>query len=292
MSFSGAYCQKIFSSKGQSTVRIEDHLSRAETIEIAREQAKIAAIEKVFGSYINRDAYVDVEDGQSDVAIKSGNHLKGEWLKTNNESIREELRKLKNPDGKGAKTEVWLVFDIEGKVREITTPTVDFKFAPSNCLDLNCETSDFKNGDSFFLHFKTPVDGYLSVYLASTEEVFRLLPYSEMPSQYLHNVPVRSDVQYLFFSPTTAQEYFEGFHYYYTDEIMLDTDLDQEFYKLYVIFSEKPFSKPILDEEVVLASEFVTPKSMTRRHFDVWVQDSRIFDTEFYYKTANIRVRK
>lgn len=289
---SGAYCQKIYVAKGTAKVRMEDHLSREETIEIAREQAIYNAIESLFGSHVSKDAFVDIEDGESSVTIKGDSEIKGEWLKTTKESFHEETRKVKNPDGKGQKSEIWIVFSIEGKVREITSPLINLEFLSLDCPNLDCATTDFNNGDSFYLYFKTPENGYLSVYLADSKQAFRLLPYSEMSTEYLHNVPVKADNEYILFNPDRTSDYFENFPYYYADEISLDTEDEQEFFKLYLIFSPKPFTKPILEEEVEIEGEYTTPKFLTRKNFDVWVQDNRIFDTEFYYETLNLRVRR
>jgi hypothetical protein len=289
---SGAYCQKIYKAEGSAKVRLEDHLSREETMELAREQAVHSAIESLFGSHISKDAYVDVEEGESSIIIKSDSEVKGEWLKTTDESFHEETKKIKNPDGKGQKSEIWIVCDIEGKVREITTPLINLEFLSLDCPSLDCGTTDFENGDSFYMYFKTPENGYLSIYLADSEQAFRLLPYSGMPTEYLHNVPVEADKEYILFYPDRTSDYFKNFPYYYADEISLDTEDEQEFYKLYLIFSPKPFIKPILEDEVEEIGEYTTPKFLSRRNFDVWVQDNRIFDTDFYYKTLNLRVRR
>jgi hypothetical protein len=289
---SGAYCQKIFSARGTAKVKLDDHLSRDETMEIAREYARHMAIENLFGTSISKDAFVDIENGESSVVIKGGSELKGEWLKTNKESFTEETRKVKNSDGKGWNTEIWIVCNTEGKVREIVTPKVDLQFMALNCPDQSCETSNFENGDPFYLYFRSPVNGYLSIYLVDQEQAFRILPYSEMPSKYLHNVPVEADEEYLFFDAHIGIDYFENFPYYYSDELILETEEEQTFYQLYLIFSPKPFSKPILEEEVVMADNYIMPKYLPRKQFEIWVQDSRIFDTDFYFQTLNLRVRK
>ena len=52
-----------------------------------------------------------------------------------------------------------------------------------------------------------------------------------------------------------SYDYFDEFPYYLVDEIYLDTDNTQKFYKLYVLFSLKPFAKPILENEVEFSGE-------------------------------------
>ncbi len=287
---SKGFSQRIYAAKGIAKVRLEEHLSREETRDIARQQAQHTAIEILFGSYISKDAFVDVKDGNSEVTIKSASELKGEWLKTTKEEFREESRKIK--DEYGSRNEIWIICEVEGKVREIVEPVIGFTFASLNCPDTRCETTDFENGESFYLKFKSPVDGYLSIYLVNSEQAFQVLPYQEMPSEYKNNVPVVADKEYIFFESNPTSKYFDGFAYYLTDELYLETDEKQEFYKIYVLFSQKPFAKPILDSTQEVEGEYAIPKLLRKRNFDVWVQDNRIFSTDFYYKTMNVRVRK
>ena len=285
-----AFGQKIYAAEGYAKVRVEEHLSLDETRDLAREQAKLDAIESIFGTQLTKEGYVDVADGDPNVILKSMSSLKGEWLKTTNEVFTEESRKIR--DEYGRRTEIWIICQVEGKVREITQPVIPYEFRTLNCPDLRCETTDFKNGESMYLHFESPIDGYLSVYLVDTENAYRILPYQQMPSDYLNHLPVSADRDYMFFTVGKSYDYFEGFPYYLIDEIYLDTDREQEFFKLYVVFSKEPFDKPILDDEVEVAGEYTTPKTLSKRNFEVWVQDNRIFDTEFYFKTLNVRVRR
>jgi len=281
--------QRIYRAEGFAKVKLEENLSREETRDLALEQAKHNAMEAIFGTYVSKDAYIDVEDGISQVTVKGGSELKGEWLKTTKLEFGEETRRISDEFGK--RNQIWITCDLVGKVREIIEPPVEYRFLTLNCLDKRCQTTDFQNGESFYMLFKSPVDGYLSIYLADEDHAYRILPYQEMPATYLHNIPVESDREYLFFASGSQYDYFEESPYFLVDEIYLDTEKDVEFYKLYVLFSQKPFDKPILEDEVEIEDEYVTPKTLTRRNFDVWVQDNRIFNTDFFYKTRNVRVR-
>jgi len=284
------FSQRIFSARGTAKIRLEETLSRAETRDIARQQARQNAIETIFGSYISKDSYVDVAEGNIDVNITSTSELKGEWLKTNDESFKEETRKIK--DEFGTRNEIWIVCEVKGKVREIQTPLIGYTFTTKNCILDECETSDFKNGESFYMTFETPVEGYLSIYLVDGLQAFRILPYQDMPSVYRHTIPVQADTEYTFFSPGKSYDYFEDYSYFLTDEIYLETEKEKEFFKVYVLFSPKPFAKPILDSGVEVEGEYGIPKTISKRNFEVWVQDNRIFDTDFYFQTKNIRARK
>lgn len=194
--------------------------------------------------------------------------------------------------GSGVKQEIWITYSVKGKTREITNPSIDFDFLPLDCPDRNCAGEDFENMSQFYLYFKTPVNGYLSVFLADDEQAYRILPYNEMPEKYIHSVPVKADRDYIFFNPVKSADYFEGFPYYFTDEIMLDTEEDQTSYQLYVVLSPKPYTKPILEKEIGLPGAYTNPKYISREDFEGWVRNNRMVDAAFFYQTSNLIVKK
>ncbi len=282
--------QKIYNAQGTAKVRLEEHMSREETRDLARQQARLQAIETLFGTYVSKDAYVDVSDGKTAISIHSTSELKGEWLKTDAETFHEESRKIK--DEYGERLEIWIVCELKGKVREIETPLIGYSFSTLSCPEETCEALEFKNGQSFYMNFQTPEDGYLSIYLVDESQAYRILPYQEMPSSYLHTIPVKADKKYTFFSTRKSFDYFEDYMYFMADEIYLETEKEKELFKVYVLFSPDPYSKPILNTEEGIKGEYDVPKTLSKRNFEVWVQDNRIFDTNFYYQTQNIRVSK
>ena len=285
-----AYGQKIHVVSATAVVKVEDHLSREATREMAREQAKHQALEARYGTFISKDSRVEIEEGSTAVSIIGASQVKGEWLETIKETFKEETRRVKT--GSGVRQEIWITCNIKGKVREITNPSIGFDFLPLNCPDMNCAEENFDNMSQFYLYFKTPVDGYLSVFLADDKQAYRILPYNEMPEKYIHNVPVVADRDYIFFNPVRSADYFEGFPYYFTDEIMLDTEEDQTAYQLYVILSPKPYTKPILEDEIELPGDYKNPKYIPREDFENWVRNNRMVDTEFFYQTSNLKVKK
>lgn len=55
---------------------------------------------------------------------------------------------------------------VNGKAREKNGAGVEFDAKVlRNGTDLKFESLDFQNGDDLYLYFKSPVDGYLVVYL-------------------------------------------------------------------------------------------------------------------------------
>ena len=284
------YGQKIQTVSATAVVKLEDHLSREETRQMAREQARHKALETKYGTFVSKDARVEVEDGNTAVYITGATQVKGEWLETVKESFKEEIRRVKTSEG--PKTEIWISCTVKGRAREITDASVQFDFHTMSCPEIACSADMFENNAQLYLYFKSPVDGFLSVFLADEKQAYRILPYHEMPEKYIHNVPVKADREYIFFNPVRSADYFEGFPYYFTDEIVLDTEDDQTAYELYVVLSSKPYTKPLLEKEVELAGDYKNPKHIPREDFDKWVRNNRIVNEQFFYQTSNLIVKK
>lgn len=280
--------QKILKVEGTSQVRVENNMSKDMARDLAREKAKILAIESVLGSYLEQTSYMDLEDGQTSFTIIGETKVRGEWLKTDKETFGEDIRKIRGPNG--VENEVWITCDIKGKIREITSAPMDLQVSSLNCADRSCETNEFNNGESLFIHFKAPENGFVSIYLTDENKAYRLLPYLEMPGYYLNGVPVKADQPYVFFSTDFSHDYFEDYPYYLNDELFLEAENKTTLFKLYVVFSPKEFRRPIVEDEEIAEAQYVIPKSLSRRNFEVWVQDNRLLDDDFHYRSLNLRV--
>ena len=57
-------------------------------------------------------------------------------------------------------------------------PKANLEYVILNCPETACRTSNFFDGEQFYLYFKSPVDGYLSVYIDEGDITYRLLPYT------------------------------------------------------------------------------------------------------------------
>jgi hypothetical protein len=144
-----------------------------------------------------------------------------------------------------------------------------------------------------YLKISSPVDGYLSIYIVEDDHMaYRLLPYQEMPEQYLHAIPVKADQEYMFFASGESFDYFEDFSYLMVDEIYLETAMDKEFIDLYVIFSTERYKKPLLKASENIADVYVLPKMLEEGDFMEWLQDSRVYDSEFQYNRITLTVSK
>lgn len=284
-----ANAQKKFNTKGEAQLRIEDTWSKVVAKNKVRQLAKINAIERVFGTYIEQETNIDIEDGEISFKILGNTRVKGEWLKTKDESFREDIVEVKSKNGKA--NEIWITCKINGVVREIVRPKLAFVTNALNCQQAECRTTRFINGESFYLHFKSPSSGFLSVYIVEDDVVYRMLPYQEMITPYIDAVPVTHDKEYIFFSHSEKHDYFEDFHFSRIDEIGMETEDDKEYLKLYVVFSKKKFSKPILKEGTVIIDGPI-PKSLSALKFEQWISQNRIYNVDFNYEILNLEIVK
>ena len=286
-----AVSQKVIKTSGEAQIKIENNQSYNDAKNMVRELAKINAIENVFGTYIEQETNIDVEDGNTTFKIIGNTKVKGEWLETTKEEYGENLKELKNPNGSGIITERWITCKIQGRVREILRPKPAFEAVTLNCPQSVCRTTSYLNGEQFYISFKAPSDGYLSVYIIESENIFRLLPYAEMDDNYLDAVPIKADKEYIYFSQAEKHDYFSDFSVMRVDELIMTSKLDREYSQLYVIFSTEPFSKPLLKDGEVIQNA-ILPKSLTQNQFEKWFSDNRIYNAAFSYEIINLEVIK
>jgi hypothetical protein len=291
ISWNSAWSQKITNASGKAQFRLEEHMSKDELREKLRKQAMINAIESEFGSLVEQETFVDMEDGKTEFKVVGATTVRGEWLKTINERFTEQLKEVK-VNGK-KQYDLWITCEISGKVREIRQPSIDFQYHTSKCPQDHCWTDIFQNGESMYFFFESPREGYLSIYVVEEDVAYRLLPYQQMTDVYPNAVPVEANKEYVFFSNYREHDYFMDFSYALADELLMITDKKEEFLKLYIIYSTDEFLKPVLDDGTKLSDGGLElPKSLPLKHFKGWLEDNRIHNVDFYYRSTTLKIEK
>lgn len=300
--------QDITRISGSASFKVEDDMSWNEAEEKARQMAKINALENAFGVYVEQYTRVDMEEGATHFRMIGETKVKGEWLKTTREKITEEKRLVNGKKGKNKlfagflntgfgngkeRTDIWINCELEGEARLVTHPEIKYEFTPLRCLDAYCQTTDFNPDDPFYLQFRTPVDGYLSIYIVQENDMaYRILPYQTMSEKYSHAVPVEADKDYIFFYADEDHDYFDGFSYLMIDELYMDTEKKEEYMDLYILFSTSEYNKlNIRNEGIRGEEEFMLPGSSIKSRFLEWLGDNRIYDPEFSYKKTILRIK-
>ena len=249
----------------------------------AIERAKIDIIEKEFGRVVGVRNYTEVANQGDNSYVKflslGESEVQGEWLETIgkpdiNHDFADNLQVI--------------TVSIVGRIREIKTTKVDFdsKILRNGVSD-RYESSEFKDGDDFFVSFLTPVDGYVAIYLYDLSGVNRLLPmkYSGHPAYF-----VSADTKYVFFADGISR--YDDISKKNQNAIHSDYGLtcsgESEINRVYVLFSPNRFttaSDSIPDDET-------TPASIGFNDFQKWLSRCRKRDKEMSLKICDIIIRK
>lgn len=290
-SFSVA-AQKLVVERGEKLVRIEKSMSEDQAIKQAREMAMVDAIEKAFGAVVVQGNSTFLENTSSGSKAETNarfnmlmnTFVNGEWVET----LDESYEVINHEDGYR-----WVKFSIKGKIRELPKYSVQFLSQSLSCPEEKCKTTIYNSGQDFYLHFKSAQAGFLTVFADYNGETFRILPYQKSS---LNNLPVKADQEYVFFD---KQKDVTGEGKAVTDRINLVAEQPQEDYKLFVIFSEEDFSKPMLDDKnkQLLSADlqkagYRLPKSLKSEEFQKWLNSVRAKNPGVQLDILPVVVRK
>jgi hypothetical protein len=274
------FSQKAVTSRGSAQIEVPENLSRLEVKNNVRQLATIDALERAFGRVIIQGNSTYITNLQSGEKVETNTvfntiantSVKGEVLEVLDEKFTD-VTGTKIVDGKREPvTEIRC--DIEVKAREITTPPVDYTAFPLGCLNERCKTTAFKNSDTLYFFFQSPVSGYLSIYLDDKTETSCLYPCSGMPAEFEGGVPVTADKKYILFSDDPRFNYFPGRNIV-QDTYTLFCNSSQDMNRVFVIFSKNPLNKPSLKEVREIENKIKLPKSLTPEDFQKWLNGYR-----------------
>ena len=274
---------RIVKVTGKAQVKMESDMTMQEARKKARELAKINALENAFGTYVEQQADMTLANGNTAYNIIGTTRVKGEWIETLKTTFKDNFKSEKTVNG--VVQIRWITCSIIGKARK-ATPKAQIKFDILNRPDPASRTLSFYDGEQLYVWFKSPVNGYLSIFLEDGQTVYRLLPYVDMDNKYQSGVPVKGDSGYLFFSPET-----NSFENSAVDEMILNKDEKTvEYNTIYIVFSENSFVKPTLKGSV-LSENKILPRSLSKKEFINWLVDNRSANTTFQDKKVKISIQ-
>lgn len=269
--------QKIEKVHGEYTYHVPDNVSLEEGKRTAIERAKIQALADAFGALVsqNNSTIVKNENGKSSVNFLSigGSDVKGEWIETIGEpklDIFYESNMLT------------IKVSIDGKAREIKNASIDIEAKLlRNGTEEKYESDEFRNGDDLYLYFKSPINGYLAVYLLdeNTQQVFCLLPYKssgEPAYKIIHDKP------YVFFSCHKAEENPSE-----VDEYTMTCEHSMEQNTIYIVFSPNMFAKAFAEDENI-----GLPRQLPLKVFQKWLGKCKAKALETQEKKIAITIKQ
>ena len=272
-----AVAQKTRKVTAEYTYYVPENVPLAEAKRTALQRAQLQAIADAFGTIIARSnsSTVKNENGRSEVKVQAlgTSEVKGEWLHTDGE-----------PEYEVSYEEGMLIVTarVKGIIREIVNVPVDFQAKIlRNGTEDKFEEEEFRDGDDLYLSFRSPTDGFLTVYLVeATETAYCLLPYRNDTSG---RVAVKGNEHYVFFSTTNAPAEKRAM----VDEYTMTCEKTSEINQIYIIFSPQLFTKAV-DRN----GKKLQPRQLSREEFQQWLFNCRKQDTEMRVEVKNILIRK
>lgn len=269
LSGGSALAQKVVNVSGEYVYYSPENVSLEQAKETAVERAKIDAIAKVFGtdvSQTNTIAIMGGRDGESTMFNSTGStEIKGEWIADTKEpeiAVRYEGGMLV------IAAKVW------GKVRRKSKSEV---LLSARVLCNGIESERFRNNDKLSIAFKSPVNGFLSIWLIddTARRAYCLLPYENEDGVARE---IKNNVEYALLS--TAD-----YKYPYREATILTTDKVLEIDRLIFIFSTNRFAMPLTD-----SGEYLPELAIFE--FEDWVQRNRIKDESMQIIEKPIEIKK
>lgn len=241
------------------------------------EQAKLVALAEEFGTTISQwnSTVVKNENGASDISFLSlgRSEVKGEWL----EDIKIQYG---NPY---YDNELNLILSVSvcGKAREIISADIDFSAKTLNNPEAKHSTDVFHNGEDIYLSFRSPVDGYLAIYMVDDKQtVSCLLPYQKDPTGKVH---IKAGTDYIFFS----KKHVDSAEQFIVDEYELTCEKPVDHNLLYIIFSPNEFTKAN-----DTAGGELLPRKLSFDDFQKWLAKNRQRDKDLKFETKNLTIKK
>lgn len=261
---------------GEYTFYGDDHHSPQQCKEAALQGAIAEALAREFGTVVSQSIMQQetLTGGSESTFFDALNvsEVKGEWIANTREPEYEFLPP--GPDGSLiVRCKVW------GKACPVSNRAVEFDSKVlRNGTDERHADTHFRSGDDMMLSFRSPVDGYVVVYLLGADRrVYRLLPYMDFNEG---AVSVKHDRNYTFFHAPSGDRTHGT-----VDEMTLYTDMPVERNRIYVVFSPNRFDRPV-DQ---FTSEGV-PRSLSYEDFSKWLQKARLNDDRMNVRLTNIDI--
>lgn len=250
-------------------------MSDSETFMQAKEnaiqEAQRRMIAEHFGTIVGSTTALTIEDEVKSVTYGDAD-IKGYWLADNAAPI---IRKSVVND------HFVLDVTVSGKIQEFVTIPIDLKCAVlKNGTDNRYASTDFKHRDNLYLSFKSPVDGYLAVYLGDWETVNCLFPYNGFSPEIME---ISAGEEYILFSKAKSG----NLDPLAVPEVTLrcSPGNQMEMATLYVIFSPNEFTKA----NDYAADDF---RYLPFEEFHSWLSRIRRLDTKMNLISYKITISR
>jgi len=272
--------------------------------ERAQNQATINALEKAFGVVVVQGNSTYIKNTKTGEQIEThttfnmiGNTVvKGEVIEIEKVKFKE-IKYTKKIDRKKVEfTDV--LCNVTLKAKEITDTRIELETKTLACTNVKCASTVFKSGDDFFVYFKSPVDGFLTIFLDDTKNTFRLLPYSQMPDDTENNFVIKADKEYILFSNQEEFNYFSD-KYFEEDTYALTAETEKDLNRVFLVFSKKTLNKPSLKKGLApekyadfMNKGYEMSLETTSEEFQKWLVKTRSLRDDVQVEIIDITIEK
>lgn len=266
------YAQRIEKVHGTSVYEVTDNtaITLRDAKQHAIDMAKTAAIKKVFGEHIISDIEMVNEDrnGESKSSYRevTKSVAKGDWLGNTKDPVID----IGYDNGI-----LYITADVWGEAREYFHAKTDIRWsvAADNKDKQRVTTTQLLHQQPFYVHFQSPVDGYLALYvLEESGEATCLLPNRES------RFPIRAGVSYRLFDTTFDPQ---------ATPLWFSTRQEREDYQLVLLFSSTPFSK-CLEQQATAYNKLNT---VNAKDFQTWLLRVQREDHNMIVQQKHVTVR-
>ncbi len=264
-----AVAQKVVQVNGQYTYYAPENISLEQAKQVAIERARLEAMAAVFGTEVSQTNMSTISNSADGTETKfrslGGTEVKGEWIedtKSPEIEIRYEASML------------IVTAKVSGKARKSTKTDIELQI---DILRNGVESSVFRNNDRLSINFKTPVNGYLSIYLLddNVATAYCLLPYENEGGKARL---IKSNVVSTLLSTKDPI-------YPYREETILTTKKDVEHNRLIFIFSTNEFTMPLTN-----SGEYV--QELSTDNFYKWLHRNKVKDVDLQSRECVVEIRK
>ena len=267
---------------GEYTYLVPTDMSLDEAKEKALVGAKNEAMGREFGWAVTEDTKMrDVEtddESHSYFNTYSSSEVKGIWLET----IGKPKFDVQMDEATGG-LKVHVV--VQGLARERVSTNIELDTKLLRNVNDKSESLSFVSEENFFLFFKSPENGFLTVYLMDEAgDAFCLLPYANQKSGHM---PIKADQSYIFFSEQTATDDCKPF----VDEYFFFAEKEMEDHKLYILFSPERLTKASDNSGRFLEkANLQLPREVKAQDFHEWLTKQKQMDSHLQVVVKDIEL--
>lgn len=269
--------------KVEYTYMPPENISLEEAKSRAVERAQIQAIADEFGTSImqTNQTVLSNANGKSDNKFYSfgESEVNGEWIETTKEPSFEISYE-------GGMLIINVV--IEGKIRKTERVRVDYELKIlRNGTSEQFENDEFKSGDDLYVTFKSPIAGYLAIYLlGEDDQAYCILPYSGQSNGIYSITP---NHRHILFS---AKDATKDIPKELIEELYITCEKTMEVNQIFVLFSPNKFTK-CNDEDIEVQSDGkIFPRHLDVKNFHKWLAECRQKDKDLIVDKRIIRIIK